>query len=350
MKSCANAITSEAQTTNSSFPFHTVEDFETLGNTIRKFSNSEIFGFAPILTVDELLEWSQYSMAHQDWIQRSRELILEAHEGTLVNSDYKDGSITPGLYELENGTTPVPAKIPAPFFTPLWQTSPPPFDPATVNMNLRSMEFVSDAIEAINKTREAVLTFWPPLTALGALAVSTLKPEDHEIYHRQFVTWEGDHPAFNNPHLFLFEPVFAKLHRPESKLVGFVMAVLAWDVYVTKLLPDGVDGIYVVLRNSCDQNMTYELRGTSAHYLGDYDAHDPAYDDTELVVPFGRYTNSELVMSTPGHCTYTFHIYASGKFEKRYRSDLPTALTVSPAGCVFDKLCEHDCECRLRQE
>jgi hypothetical protein len=235
MKSCSNAITSDAKVVNSTFPYQTLEDFETLGNTIRKFSSSEMFGWVPLLEEEsQLSEWSQYSVGHQDWIQTSREQILDAQEGSVVTADYRDGSISPWLYQLENGTTPVAAKGPGPY-GPLWQTSPPPFDPVTINLDMMSLPFVAETVEAINVTRESLLSEWPRLVEVGALAISAVKPSDHEAYHRSYVSWEGMENgklAYNNPHLFLFEPVFAELHKTSSKMVGFVVAVLAWDVYV----------------------------------------------------------------------------------------------------------------------
>jgi len=37
--------------------------------------------------------------------------------------------------------------------------------------------------------------------------------------------------------------------------------VIAWDKYLVNLLPEGANGIVVVLENSCGQAVSYELNG-----------------------------------------------------------------------------------------
>ena len=65
----------------------------------------------------------------------------------------------------------------------------------------------------------------------------------------------------HHPHALLMVPVFDKLHDPNSDIVAFYMGVVPFDRYFAKLLPEGVDGIFCVLRNSCGQSYTYELDG-----------------------------------------------------------------------------------------
>ena len=48
----------------------------------------------------------------------------------------------------------------------------------------------------------------------------------------------------------------------ESDLAGYLMGILPFDIFVGDLLPDGVDGIYAVLRNSCEQTYTYQVFGS----------------------------------------------------------------------------------------
>jgi class 3 adenylate cyclase len=69
-----------------------------------------------------------------------------------------------------------------------------------------------------------------------------------------------------------------------------------------------------------------------AFYLGPFDGHDPAYDSTIKPIPFYLYKD-EAIKQIPGHCQYTFNIYASSAFESRYLSDTPkiTALAATSA-------------------
>lgn len=47
----------------------------------------------------------------------------------------------------------------------------------------------------------------------------------------------------------------------DSDVVGFTYAFLAWDSYFAGILPEGVKGVYAVLRNTCNQSITYVLEG-----------------------------------------------------------------------------------------
>ena len=44
-------------------------------------------------------------------------------------------------------------------------------------------------------------------------------------------------------------------------VIGYLFSIISWDNYLVNLLPVGVEGIIVVLRNSCDQAYTYEING-----------------------------------------------------------------------------------------
>lgn len=62
----------------------------------------------------------------------------------------------------------------------------------------------------------------------------------------------------------IIAPVFSRVGDPESEIVGIAGATIAWDRYLLGLLPDGVQGIYCVLKSECDgapTHHTYKLNG-----------------------------------------------------------------------------------------
>jgi hypothetical protein len=73
-----------------------------------------------------------------------------------------------------------------------------------------------------------------------------------------------ENETFVRPDSAIFKPVYQALGDPTSKVVGFLMGVVEWDIYLLGLLPDGVEGIYCVLKNTCGEEFTYKLRGTKA--------------------------------------------------------------------------------------
>ena len=54
-------------------------------------------------------------------------------------------------------------------------------------------------------------------------------------------------------------PVYSELGAYSKDLGGFLYSVVQWEYYLESLIPEGVRGIVVVLRNSCGQERTYEL-------------------------------------------------------------------------------------------
>jgi hypothetical protein len=66
------------------------------------------------------------------------------------------------------------------------------------------------------------------------------------------------------------QPIFRELGdvNDSSEVVGVIQGVVPWDRYLTNLLPEGVDGITCVLKNTCGQAFTYELDGNRVRLLG----------------------------------------------------------------------------------
>jgi hypothetical protein len=89
----------------------------------------------------------------------------------------------------------------------------------------------------------------------------------------------------------------------ESELVGVALMVIAWDQALLNLLPEGVRGIFAVLKNNCNQTHTYEIDGSDAFYRGEGDLHQ-GYDSMEVEVDLAIHTHPDFA-ATPGHCQYS---------------------------------------------
>lgn len=86
-----------------------------------------------------------------------------------------------------------------------------------------------------------------------------LGEEHHQMMH------DSMHPEsrtnrYEHPHTLTAQPVYDSLSR-ETKVVGYVFSVFAWDHILVELLPEGVRGIVVVIRNTCGEFCTYVLNG-----------------------------------------------------------------------------------------
>ena len=70
------------------------------------------------------------------------------------------------------------------------------------------------------------------------------------------------------------------------------------------LIPKGVDGIYVVVKNTCDDVFTYKINGPDAAYMGCIDAHETEYGDMKVHLDLALHSNPEYLV-TPNHCMYS---------------------------------------------
>jgi hypothetical protein len=108
----------------------------------------------------------------------------------------------------------------------------------------------------------------------------------------------------NYPHSFLSTPIHEIPNDTDSKIVGNLGGLFAWDYALRNLLPNNVNGIIVEIRNTCNQSSTYALVGYDAFYLGDNATSDAMYDDMEVVRDLSFSTNPNF-NTTLGHCRYT---------------------------------------------
>jgi hypothetical protein len=108
------------------------------------------------------------------------------------------------------------------------------------------------------------------------------KVTDLDFFYGGAIREEVDHP-----HSFLMHPVYPYFSQDMTAyemddLVGFLVVMLPWDSYFANVLPESVNGIMVVLHNTCGDHCTYQLNGPEAIFLGEGDLHDTSYDCTEV--------------------------------------------------------------------
>ena len=269
-------ITSTAIHTGADFPFVTVPSFEIDARAACRQAAVEAVVWFPIVQEEERARWTNYSKEQGPiWAEESRELYkamgrevfssIEAQYGDEAYSEPEIGDI----FELDY-TLPPPFRKESPpgTVTPFWQSSPPGFTTGFVNYNRYADPAFRPMMDAVHETREGVFTAGLPL---AFLSTSSHGGGAHILFHNQFTYNElNATSAFDSPHSFLIEPVFDDLDgykNPNAKVVAYIMSIVAWDHYLQNLLPEGVSGIYAVLKNSCDQSWTYKLDGRRVSFL-----------------------------------------------------------------------------------
>ena len=197
-------------------------------------------------------------------------------------------------------------------------------------------------------------------TDVSRLSGTAISPMAHEEKHSQYIDSPLNVSWYEHPHSIFVQPVFDNLNDQYSELVGVILANVAWDRYLANLLPEGVNGIYAVLENTCGQSFTYVIRGkkvsqqpsdsifitflgpdshpfplfdSQAHFLGEGDLHDTNYDGTRLEIPLSRFKKEEAA-KVLGHCMYSFSIYSSDEFRNDTESKLPLVSGIVVL-CIF---------------
>jgi len=141
---------------------------------------------------------------------------------------------------------------------------------------------------------------------------------------------------------------------------------------LTKILPDGVNGIDVILHYECngikgtlvrdaDKNaakldslyelhaFTYQIHGPEAKVIGYGDHHDKEFHEWERR---GDFTDNHLVDGTESGieirttCTYHVHLFPTKTFYDLYHTYTPLVITLSMAGAFIFSICK-SCVCVL---
>ncbi|CAB9507181.1 Receptor-type guanylate cyclase gcy [Seminavis robusta] len=328
-QSFSDSITVEADTLGETFPFVTIPSFEALAAHVRSTTGVELVIWHSLVNMEQLEEWKNYTTTnYKANLARSRAiaLVLQQEGSSLKPSDFVEGNIPPYPYIPnfeEGGIILAPTYGDGPYY-PAWMVSPPIFNPSFINSDPAPW-VMKGGITAVNEAHRLVLTDALPVENLANRAI---KLEDHEAYHASLVDYVNEEggTAFSHPHSAVMVPVFEKLNDSTSTIVGCFSVIFPWDRYLVNLLPEGVKGITCILRNTCGKAWTYELSGNSAFYRGEGDFHDPAYTDTEVVLPFRDPSRQSGTETVDKECDYSYHIYATKEFEEEFQSHHPWAL------------------------
>jgi hypothetical protein len=82
-RNMAQSITTLAAVHNQSFPFVTIDVFETLGRHARQQSLLQSVLYSPLVSNEERASWENYSVANEGWIAASQSQFMDV-SGTTV--------------------------------------------------------------------------------------------------------------------------------------------------------------------------------------------------------------------------------------------------------------------------
>lgn len=255
-------VTKEAQVRGETFPWVTVPMYEVMGRQNCDALGLEGIDWAPLVHADDMDTWFNYSYTNQGWLQESRMIALKSSKKSWEEAGYDNITISGFVFDLDHMGQPIhPTNKQGPW-QPIWQFSPPLFFGGMINYNILQLTYIKTIEDAISEVRQGLFTEVRDFSHFGDLRTSR---KDHEEFHNGLVKADREegYDSYKHPHARYIVPVFEKLHDDSSAIVGHIFAFMTWDRYLVRLLPDGVAGITAVVRNSCGQNFTYDLDGSS---------------------------------------------------------------------------------------
>ena len=244
----AETITAAAISNNEKFPFVTVKMFEVKASQSRQLTGIEIFSWNALVTAVQRPIWQVYVDRNSGWYEESKTHVMNDDSNLLSSSSYAVNEtvrnyiwkgINPGEIVEESAS----------LLAPLWQVSPPPFSPNFINFDMMHEDYVQTMLPILQRTRDGLMSALNP--TLGRLAGIAVTSHDHEDFHVKYVdAIPKNLTSYDHPHSIHLQPIFAELQDPGSPLVGFLSFVVPWDKYLSDLLPETVEGVVAVLRNT----------------------------------------------------------------------------------------------------
>lgn len=153
----------------------------------------------------------------------------------------------------------------------------------------------------------------------------------------------------------LYFPIFDSFNTTTQKTVAVLNAILEWKTYFRNLLPSNINGVVVVLENTCNGTFTYVLNGEDEDVIpiGFGDHHDTKFDAYERTSAFGDIILKDGTIHgielEGDDCKYVLHVYPSQRFKDAFTNNNPQNITCGIAGvfgfCIilfvfYDRLVE----------
>lgn len=226
------------------------------------------------------------------------------------------------------GTMPVPGPGP---YMPMWQMAPVVFGGVEVNRNViqnygetgANVSFQTESV-TLGKFHTATpgdITSSDPGTSMFALLLS--------VAEKRMVNYMGE------PLSQTFFPVFDSF-REDRKAVAVMTAWIHWSSYFKNVLPSSMNGIHIVLHNTCSGAFTFEINGPRVTIIGMEDLHDFRFHAMQRSASFESVhsiddgTKYGLPLNND-HCIISLDVYPSTAFHDTYRSRTPIVMTAAVA-------------------
>lgn len=319
-------IVSFAKYSNSSWPFVTVPDYAVRAAKVRSLSKAVLVSQYHSVTNDERRVWEDYSVANDQWVEQG--IQVQQNDETYQGKSISDYNVRGDIHD-ETGTSSAPGP-----YLPMWQQSPiVPID-APYNYNGYSSPGLVLAMEALMSEKVVISKVNNLFDPSDPSSEEQVKKSNEFI--KNYMGEDVDVTA--EPFSDIFYPILgnaadsvsAHEDSDDASLGGVFSLTFYWRDLLTDILPNGNDGLVVVIGNACDQTFTYEVNGPNVQYLGPGDRHEGHYNNAGQhsaildLGPLGKsgryYTGLPQDNAT---CPYFLSVYPSQAMKDSYMTTDP---------------------------
>ncbi|CAJ1963522.1 unnamed protein product [Cylindrotheca closterium] len=368
MDSFSVAISSYSMNGFVQWPNISLPEFEFRAATALTNGGGLSIGLQPLVHKENLKEWEEYSIQHQEWRTKGLEFqhmfpealqvvaaggnrkLLGAgnhSEPTGEANDHSDNSSIPEIsqyvFKVVDG---IPVRVEEDLMMPVWQYSPIDKGMPYVNYDQYSKDRNRDALTEVVKKEVAVLGPYFPLAE--SFHGHDFDPVSFRFEENTWTEiWNGEstanavdektnpHNNMDGPAVNIWYPVFSELGSGDRTEVGILSMTARWDSFFLPHLPPNPVGLMVVMTNACSEGFTFEITGDAVTYLGTGDFHDSAFEsyrrDFSLTAEASVFSDIPLSAT---FCPYMAAIYPSQSTRDSYETDRPINYTIGVA-CVF---------------
>jgi hypothetical protein len=272
---------------NYTWPFAIFDHFETTALQIIGDTGANMLGITPLVMDKDRQDYEDFIFANQGWIPSGTDASVK---NPFIFCMHEEDSVYNGVY---------PEGFPCPqadLYAVISQVAPLAEQSFFLGYNGFDFYFYKRLYDGMMEAGEAVLS--EVLNLIDPTPLDQIKADQS--------MW---------PVSYMTAPIF-KTPDEGADIVALLTAELPWHSYFTNLIPEGIDGIYLVVRNTCEQEFTYRIDGPEVAYLGPTDLHNTGYDNLEVTTEFTSFKSI-------ADCTYSFHLFPSEEFEKTYQTNDP---------------------------
>jgi hypothetical protein len=282
--------------TGAKWPNVLFPEFVLMAELARKQTGADFFSCGPLVKDEDRQEYEDYVFQNQEWIQ------------TALNRNrslYQNTSMPPSMFRFSETTGEPIRESKKELYSPVTQISPLESYGYLMNYNAFDFHFYRRVFDGMVDANRAVLS---EVNNMEAWSAEFNYTDEYVVSHPE--AW---------PRSFMASPLYTRLGEG-AELAGTITALLPWHSFFQNVIPEGINGIVIVVRNTCDQEFSYRIDGPEVSYLGPKDHHDPDYDEYEVEASFTAFTSI-------ADCVFSFHVYPTEELIDAYETNRPVTFT-----------------------